>query len=484
MLKFYTCLLTILLSVAFFAPCTMQAQNCWSALGPGNGNNNYDSVDIETMITYNGNLIVAGVFNNIGGVPAANIASWNGTSWSPLGAGTDSKISNYGYYQGVYALAVYNGALYAAGSFDTAGGQPTSRIAKWDGTSWTTLGTGINGYIHYGPFDSISPQVTAMAVYNGELYVGGQFTGAGNVVTNDIIKWNGTAWSAVGSGLAAGQDVGYTGVIALTVADNTLYAGGDFNNASGVPAVNITAWNGTAWQALGTGLGNDTAGRSDVTAIASYQGEVYAAVDNTDNSGNPIFSISKWNGTNWTGVVGGPGTGLNYAGYVFSLLPFGGNLVAAGEFAVIGNDSAASGLAQYNGTAWSNLGNGPDSSLYIRLADYNSHLYVAGFYVEISGTPVVNIAELTCVTSSVADVAIENHVRVFPNPNNGIVTVSVENVNAGTIELYNLLGEKVYAAAVNAATQLDLSGRAAGTYLYRISGEDGKQIAAGSLVIR
>ena len=33
-------------------------------------------------------------------------------------------------------------ALYAAGSFDSAGGQPVGRIARWDGTRWSPLGAG------------------------------------------------------------------------------------------------------------------------------------------------------------------------------------------------------------------------------------------------------------------------------------------------------------------------------------------------------
>jgi hypothetical protein len=38
-------------------------------------------------------------------------------------------------------------------------------------------------------------------VYNGELYIGGDFTNAGGIVVSNIAKWNGTTWSALGTGV-------------------------------------------------------------------------------------------------------------------------------------------------------------------------------------------------------------------------------------------------------------------------------------------
>jgi hypothetical protein len=49
---------------------------------------------------------------------------------------------------GVYALTVFDDgggpALYAGGEFTTAGGSSTNNIAKWDGASWSALGSGMN----------------------------------------------------------------------------------------------------------------------------------------------------------------------------------------------------------------------------------------------------------------------------------------------------------------------------------------------------
>ena len=79
--------------------------------------------------------------------------------------------------------------LYAGGQFETAGGTPANGIAKWNGSSWSALGSGMNGWVY------------ALAVSGSDLYVGGDFTTAGGSAANYIAKWNGSSWSALGSGM-------------------------------------------------------------------------------------------------------------------------------------------------------------------------------------------------------------------------------------------------------------------------------------------
>ena len=48
----------------------------------------------------------------------------------------------------VLALTVFDDgsgpALYAGGRFTTAGGLPANNIARWSGSSWSALGAGVN----------------------------------------------------------------------------------------------------------------------------------------------------------------------------------------------------------------------------------------------------------------------------------------------------------------------------------------------------
>ncbi len=67
---------------------------------------------------------------------ANNIAKWDGSAWSALGSGMNDAV---------HALAVDgSGNLVAGGSFTTAGGVSANHIAKWDGSAWSALGSGIN----------------------------------------------------------------------------------------------------------------------------------------------------------------------------------------------------------------------------------------------------------------------------------------------------------------------------------------------------
>jgi hypothetical protein len=85
----------------------------------------------------------------------------------------------------VTALAVHDdgsgAALYAGGSFTTAGGAAANRIARWDGSAWTPLGGGMNG------------EVLALAVHDDgsgtALYAGGTFSSATDSGDSFLARW-------------------------------------------------------------------------------------------------------------------------------------------------------------------------------------------------------------------------------------------------------------------------------------------------------
>ena len=68
--------------------------------------------------------------------------------------------------------------------------------------------------------------VCALAVSGSDLYAGGEFTTAGGSAANYVAKWNGSSWSALGSGMN-------NNVLALAASGSDLYAGGDFTTAGG-----------------------------------------------------------------------------------------------------------------------------------------------------------------------------------------------------------------------------------------------------------
>lgn len=81
-------------------------------------------------------------------------------------------------------------------------------------------------------------------------------------------------------------------------------------------------------------------------------------------------------------------------------------------------------------------------------------------------------------------------INIYPNPSNGIFTVScrAEHVSISqTIDVYNMLGEKVYNAPLNQVQGdniINISNQPNGIYLYRVITENGNLIREGKLIIQ
>jgi len=119
-------------------------------------------------------------------VPASRIARWYGGTWSALGSGVDDTV---------FAIAVNPSGVYAGGDFAHAGGSSASCIARWDGSAWSAMGEGVYGAYYY------APSVHAIAVSGAYAHVGGTFTKAGGVTANYVARFDGDSWSTLGSGL-------------------------------------------------------------------------------------------------------------------------------------------------------------------------------------------------------------------------------------------------------------------------------------------
>src|SRR5437773_6019989 len=96
-------------------------------------------------------------------------------------------VVGFGINDYVYALAVSGSDVYAGGQFTMAGGSAANYIAKWNGSSWTALGSGLGG----GSMES-PPSVAALAVSGSDVYVGGTFTTAGGASANYMARWDGS----------------------------------------------------------------------------------------------------------------------------------------------------------------------------------------------------------------------------------------------------------------------------------------------------
>ena len=133
-------------------------------------------------------------------LPVGGTTQVDGLQLQQSGACQPSWLPTFGGHSGTWntgSLVVFDDgsgpALYAGGLFATAGGVPANSVAKWDGSSWSGLGSGIPG-----------GTVQALAVFDDgggsgpALFAAGAFTNAGGGSANRIAKWDGASWGPPG----------------------------------------------------------------------------------------------------------------------------------------------------------------------------------------------------------------------------------------------------------------------------------------------
>lgn len=134
----------------------------WNALGSGSTNGVNGTVyalagvaepggtpAVEVLQPSGSDLYVGGVFATANGVTVHSVAEWNGSGWLALGGGIQScsQFTSPGVCTAgdladgtVFAFALSGSSLYVGGYFNDAGGHWIFSIAKWSGSTWSSLG--------------------------------------------------------------------------------------------------------------------------------------------------------------------------------------------------------------------------------------------------------------------------------------------------------------------------------------------------------
>ena len=268
----------------------------------------------------NGDLIVCGTFQEMSGVPANRLARFDGLAWSEVGGGVSGGgVSG----QPRVILPLSSTEFIIGGTFSVAGGGPSgvggppvNNIARWDGTSWSTLGPGLNG-----------AGLGLLRLPNGDILATGSFTQAGSVIVNRIARWNGTSWSAMGGGSINTVNT------AAVLPDGTIIAPLNFSGSGG-----MARWTGSTWEPLGGGMFFQTVYELRV----GPDGSLFAAGSFNQTQGSVQNSIARWNGVQWAGL----GTGTNSSVVSMTMAP-GNRIYLQGTFTTAGGIPAF-GFARYD----------------------------------------------------------------------------------------------------------------------------------------
>ena len=182
-----------------------------------------------------GTLYAGGGFTNLENLDAAdNVARRVGGTWQALGAGggpCGCAVSTF-----VRALTTAGTDAYiGTDAGDIAGIAQADHVARWDGSAWSALGGGADGW--FPPSTSIN----ALASDGFRLFAAGTFQNAGGDARADNVAFfDGTAWHPVGSD-GAGNGPWSGNGLALALVDRQLYAAGSFTSAGGDPQAHSVA---------------------------------------------------------------------------------------------------------------------------------------------------------------------------------------------------------------------------------------------------
>lgn len=283
----------------------------------------------------------------------------------------DDRFGLLGVDGSVYAIGLDGENVYIGGFFSIAGDVIANNIAKWNGQEWSALGDGIGGVVN-----------SILVNGSGGIVVGGDFSRAGEATAHNIAVWDGQHWAEFGGGV--------DGSVSTIVGGPSMYIGGDFRAANGDTAIKFVAeWNG-GWLALGKGV-NDAV---HAIAVGTNASLVYVGGRFISAGGKPGFQhIAVWNHSEWAPLKGGIGGTLFPS--VEALAQVGSKVLVGGHFSTA-DTVAANNIAVWDGNKWSALGEGTDADVKVLVpSPFGANVaFVGGEFTQAGGQPHAHIVTI------------------------------------------------------------------------------------------
>lgn len=320
-------------------------------------------------------------------------------------------------------------------------------LYRYDGTALSTFGEGV--FLTTASGFSELPNLYDVVKYNGTLIVCGEFDRAGSQTISGIMSWNGSQWADIAGGLT-GNIANTPPVIyphQMMVHNGNLYVVGNFRYAGGVEVNGVAFWDGSQWTAMGSGF------NSTVYGIAVYNNEIYAGGGFTQSGANTVNRLAKWTGTDWVS----PGFGfieetVNDYIFVHTLKEMDGELYIAGGLKKIeyGNltTELCGGIVTYNGSTINTFNGGvPNNDIEAVIKTPNDTLLIGG------GVFGNGYAGILGATTGLADLCSDSFAKVFPNPSNGVITIELPKSTDFSLTIENTLGALLLTKSIKKASQ-------------------------------
>ena len=209
--------------------------------------------------------------------------------------------------------------------------------------------------------------------FSGAVYAGGSFTKVGGAAHTFVARLDGATGALDATWTPLIDDAPYSGSVqALAVDQGAVYIGGDFSKVNGVARVNLaeltaagalvpgatTATNGTVTRIAIDGDGVYVGGTflSPRTRLA----KLHRSDGSWDSGWNPAFG---WV-TTWSDLFDLKAFGGNVYASTQAAIPFGGGVVEVGEIVRIDASGSAAPIARFNQPAFAILGARDAGSLY------------------------------------------------------------------------------------------------------------------------
>lgn len=290
-------------------------------------------------------LFVGGDFQHAGSAAASRVARWDGSAWSSVGAGANAPVRTMIAADADGPFGPLPMSLYCGGEFSTAGGINAANIAAWNGGSWASLGSGADG-----PVLALGAMTGSQ---NPAVFVGGNFATAGGAAAGHAAAYNGYGWISLANAALGNSPVDEVSAVAWFDDDGPgpdpakLYVGGSFRSVGAQPIAYIASWDGAAWAPVGGGLNGAVAAlrvHDDATGPALYAVGAFTTAD-----GQPASHVARFAAGQWSAVGAGiSGVPLAMEWYT----PPAGTvrLVVLGSVAPAG--STPNAAVQWTGSAW------------------------------------------------------------------------------------------------------------------------------------